>query len=89
VLSGSNFTSSANYKLLTDLRDSRHISRKNLPFRKEVYGTGSIDSDNLAFFGKSRQTEFTTINEVGDQNREPVIITNVGSSIKNTPSGVR
>ena len=89
VLSGSNFTSSANYKLLTDLRDSRHISRKNLPFRKEVYGTGSMDSDNLAFFGKSRQTEFTTINEVGNQNREPVIITNVGSSIKNTPLGVR
>ena len=89
VLSGSNFTVPSNYELLTDLRDIKHISRKNLPFRKEVYGTGSLSSDDFTFFGKSRQTKFTTINDIGQENREPVIITSVGPSIKNTPLGVR
>lgn len=89
VLSGSDFTVPSNYELLTDLRDVKHISRKNLPFRKEVYGTGSLSSNDFTFFGKSRQTKFTTINDTGQENREPVIITLVGPSIKNTPLGVR
>ena len=87
VLSGSNSVIPLNYERMEDNRHSKHISRKHIPTRKtSYYVTGSLTNDltEVEFFTKSRQTKFTTINESGQENREPIISTVVGTSIKNT-----
>ena len=90
VLSGSNFTTASNYELLTDLRDIKHISRKNLPFRKEVYRSAYDVNGVYITTGRSRQTNLTTIGEGGagvggtGGSGEPVILTKVGNSIKSS-----
>jgi len=84
VNSGSSFITSSAYKILTDLRDFPHISRKNLSLRKELYYvTGSLDTVDFPpdYFGKGRQNRFTTINEPGNEDREPVITIDVGQAL--------
>lgn len=84
ISSGSSFLTSSAYNLLTDLRNFPHISRKNLSLRKELYYvTGSLDTVNFPpdYFGKGRQNRFTTINEPGNENREPIITIDVGQSL--------
>jgi len=88
VISGSSFVTSSAYTTLTDVENFRHISRKNIPFRKELYfDTGSLDT-GLVYTGKSRQTKFTTINEPNESDREPIITIPVGASIKNMEGGI-
>ena len=84
ISSGSSFLTSSAYNLLTDLRNFPHISRKNLSLRKELYYvTGSLNTVNFPpdYFGKGRQNRFTTINEPGNEDREPIITIDAGKAL--------
>lgn len=84
VNSGSSFTTSSDLSKLNDLRNFPHISRKNLSLRKEIYYvTGSLGDVNFPpnYFGKGRQNRFTTINEPGDEDREPIITVDTGQAL--------
>jgi hypothetical protein len=65
----------ASYQEVSDVHLFRQINRKPLPFRNSV--------------GKSRQTELTTINIDGIEDRSPVIRINTGPNIKNTNAGLK
>jgi len=88
INSGSSFTTSSAHNILSDLRNFPHISRKNLSLRKELYYvTGSLDDVDLppSYFGKGRQNRFTTINESGNDNREPIIRIDTSQAVIGTP----
>ena len=90
VNSGSNFVTSSAHSLLSNLNNFPHISKKNLSLRKELYYvTGSLSNIDLPpdYFGKGRQNRFTTINEPGNENREPIISINASQALSgNTTS---
>lgn len=75
IPSGSTMEIPDSYTLLSDVERFRPINRKYLPLRNST--------------GKSRQTENTTINQSGTEDRSPVIRVSVGPNIKNTNAGLK
>lgn len=75
VPSGSTMELPSSYTALSNIERFRPINRKYLPLRNSV--------------GKSRQTENTTINTQGLEDRSPIISVSVGPNIKNTNSGLK
>lgn len=75
VPSGSTMEIPVSHTTLSNVERFRPINRKYLPFRNSS--------------GKSRQTENTTINQDGMEDRSPIIRVSVGPNIKNTNSGLK
>lgn len=75
IPSGSSMEIPSSHTELSNVERFRPINRKYLPFRNSV--------------GKSRQTDHTTINQEGTEDRSPIIRVSVGPNIKNTNSGLK
>ena len=91
----SSFVTSSRYERYTSSYFN-NISMNNLPSRKSIYYnysgsfTGSFTSNSQpTWFVKSRQTSQTTINQHGQTNNSPVVVTVVGSPIINSPNIIR
>lgn len=75
VPSGSDMVLPTSFTELSNVERFRPINRKYLPLRNST--------------GKSRQTDNTTINREGMEDRSPIIRISVGPNIKNTNSGLK